>query len=68
MVGAFLLKNIEIIAGLAAIGSMGVYMCFKKPKPEDMDNDLTSIIIENKKLHKSITDKLDNGLFNIGNK
>lgn len=66
--GAFLLKNIEIIAALVAIGGMGAYMFLKTKKPEDMDNDLTSIIIENKKLHKSITDKLDNGLFNLGNK
>lgn len=66
--GSFLLKNIEIIAALVAIGGMGAYMFLKTKKPEDMDNDLTSIIIENKKLHKSITDKLDNGLFNLGNK
>lgn len=68
MIVSFLLKNIEIVAIIVSISGMGLYMYAKDKKSEDTENDLTNIIIENRKLQKSITDKLDNGIFNLGNK
>lgn len=68
MIASFLLKNIEIIAAVISFGGMGLYMYAKGKKTEDMENDLTDIILENKKLHKSITEKLEGGIFNLNNK
>lgn len=63
--GSFLLKNIEIITALIAMGGIGLYMCFKDKVAEVEDNDLTYLIIEQKRAQKEIESQVEEKVFSF---
>lgn len=65
MIATFLLKNIEIVAAVISLGGMGIYLCLKEKSTEDEDNDLTYLIVEQKRIQKSIESQINTGFFNF---
>lgn len=63
MIASFLINNLEIIVGLLSFGGMGIYMLNKDNIQEDNSNDLTELVIKNKKHHKKIAEQVDGGFF-----
>lgn len=63
MIVSFLINNIEIIVGLISFGGMGIYLLNKDINTEDTSNDLTELVIQNKKHHRKIAEQVEGGFF-----
>lgn len=56
-------NNLEIIVALLSLSGVAVYISFKNTSNKKYNNDLTGIIIENRKVQKRLIRQSDSSLF-----
>lgn len=59
----FIWNNLEIIVALLSLSGVGFYITFKNSSKKKYNNDLTGIIIENRKIQKRLIRQSDSSLF-----